>query len=138
MTLLFILLLPFVGGLVCWQVERLHPRLPRWIALGTMGLSFLLACKVWVEGQFSLSLDGVPAWAAEIQLPWIPRFGINIHLALDGLSLLMVVLTGFLGVLAVLCSWREIEKYQGFFHLNLMWILGGVIGVFLAIDLLLS
>ena len=28
------------------------------------------------------------------------------------------------GVLAVLCSWKEIEKYQGFFHLNLMWILG--------------
>ena len=31
---------------------------------------------------------------------------------------------------------KEIEKYQGFFHLNLMWILGGVIGVFLAIDIL--
>ncbi|SPX54048.1 NADH-ubiquinone oxidoreductase subunit M [Klebsiella pneumoniae] len=70
-------------------------------------------------------------------LPWIPRFGISIHLAIDGLSLLMVVLTGLLGVLAVLCSWREIEKYQGFFHLNLMWILGGVIGVFLAIDMFL-
>lgn len=41
----------------------------------------------------------------------IPRFGISIHLAIDGLSLLMVVLTGLLGVLAVLCSWREIEKY---------------------------
>lgn len=67
----------------------------------------------------------------------IPRFGISIHLAIDGLSLLMVVLTGLLGVLAVLCSWKEIEKYQGFFHLNLMWILGGVIGVFLAIDMFL-
>lgn len=33
--------------------------------------------------------------------------------------------------------WNEIEKYQGFFHLNLMWILGGVIGVFLAIDMFL-
>lgn len=66
-----------------------------------------------------------------------PRFGISIHLAIDGLSLLMVVLTGLLGVLAVLCSWKEIEKYQGFFHLNLMWILGGVIGVFLAIDMFL-
>ncbi len=65
-----------------------------------------------------------------------PRFGISIHLALDGLSLLMVVLTGLLGVLAVLCSARN-RKYQGFFHLNLMWILGGVIGVFTAIDMFL-
>lgn len=68
-------------------------------------------------------------------LLWIPRFGISTHLAIDGLSLLMVVPTGFLGVLAVLCSWHEIEKYQGFFHLNLMWILGGVIGMFPAIDM---
>ncbi|MFZ3711470.1 NADH-quinone oxidoreductase subunit M, partial [Salmonella enterica subsp. enterica] len=74
---------------------------------------------------------------SEFVLPWIPRFGISNHLALDGLSLLMVVLAGLLGVLAVLCSWREIEKYQGFFHLDLMWILGGVIGVFLAIDMFL-
>ncbi len=41
-----------------------------------------------------------------------PRFGISIHLALDGLSLLMVVLTGLLGVLAVLCSARN-RKISG-------------------------
>lgn len=56
---------------------------------------------------------------------------------MDGLSLLMVALTGLLGVLSVLCSWNEIQRRIGFFHLNLLWILGGVIGVFLAIDLFL-
>ncbi len=91
-----------------------------------------------MQGGYSLTQSaGIPQWQSEFVLPWIPRFGISIHLAIDGLSLLMVVLTGLLGVLAVLCSWREIEKYQGFFHLNLMWILGGVIGVFLAIDMFL-
>ena len=35
----------------------------------------------------------------------------------------------------MLCSWKEIQRHVGFFHLNLMWILGGVVGVFLAIDL---
>ena len=49
-----------------------------------------------------------------------PSLGISFHLALDGLSLLMVVLTALLGVLAILCSWNEIHKYQGFFHLNLL------------------
>ncbi|MGL5800685.1 MAG: NADH-quinone oxidoreductase subunit M, partial [Plesiomonas sp.] len=76
-------------------------------------------------------------WQVEYQLPWIPRFGISLHLALDGLSLLMVILTGLLGVLAVLCSWKEIQRHLGFFHLNLLWILGGVIGVFLSVDLFL-
>src|SRR5690606_16893754 len=60
-----------------------------------------------------------------------------LHLALDGLSLLMLILTGILGVLSVLCSWNEIQHRIGFFHLNLMWILGGVAGVFLAMDLFL-
>jgi len=63
--------------------------------------------------------------------------GISFHLAIDGLSLLMVVLTALLGVLAVGCSWGEIKKRVGFFHLNLLWSLGGVIGVFLAIDMFL-
>ena len=46
-----------------------------------------------------------PTWAAEFYLPWIKTLGINIHLAVDGLSLLMVGLTALLGVLAVGCSW---------------------------------
>ena len=80
-----------------------------------------------MQGGYTLTTPkGIPQWQSEFLLPWIPRFGISIHLALDGLSLLMVVLTGLLGVLAILCSWREIQKYQGFFHLNLLWILAAL------------
>lgn len=138
MLLPWLILIPFIGGFLCWQTERFGVKVPRWIALITMGLTLALGLQLWLQGGYSLMQSaGIPQWQSEFVLPWIPRFGISIHLALDGLSLLMVVLTGLLGVLAVLCSWREIEKYQGFFHLNLMWILGGVIGVFLAIDMFL-
>jgi NADH:ubiquinone oxidoreductase subunit 4 (subunit M) len=57
---------------------------------------------------------GSTAARTQIATAEYPRIASEI----DGLSLLMVVLTGLLGVLAVLCSWREIEKYQGFFHLR--------------------
>ena len=138
MLLPWLILIPFIGGFLCWQTERFGVKVPRWIALITMGLTLALGLQLWLQGGYSLTQSaGIPQWQSEFVLPWIPRFGISIHLAIDGLSLLMVVLTGLLGVLAVLCSWREIEKYQGFFHLNLMWILGGVIGVFLAIDMFL-
>ena len=137
MTLLWILLTPFVGGLLCWQTERQGSQLPRWIALLSMLTVLLLSIGLWWQDDFSLSAQGVPAWTAEFLVPWIPRFGISIHLAIDGLSLLMVMLTGFLGVMAVLCSWSEIAQRIGFFHLNLLWILGGVIGVFMAMDLFL-
>src|SRR5437660_153380 len=68
---------------------------------------------------------------------WIPQLGIHFHLAMDGLSLLLLVLTFLLGIVSVLTSWREIKEGVGFFHLNLMWILAGIAGVFLAVDLFL-
>ncbi|MDC9580625.1 NADH-quinone oxidoreductase subunit M [Xenorhabdus sp. PR6a] len=138
MLLPWLILLPFIGGLLCWQAERFGIRMPRWIALLAMGLTLLLSLHLWLQGGYTLTNpQGIPQWQSEFLLPWIPRFGISIHLALDGLSLLMVVLTALLGLMAILCSWNENQPYQGFFHLNLLWILGGVMGVFLAIDLFL-
>lgn len=135
--------IPFIAGLLCWLVERFNKRLPRWIALIGMMLTFGLSMVLWQYGDFAGMSKQVIApaaavpWIAEFSVPWIPSFGISFHLALDGLSLMMVALTGLLGVAAVACSWNEIQRRVGFFHLNLLWSLGGVIGVFLAIDLFL-
>ncbi|WP_417662173.1 NADH-quinone oxidoreductase subunit M [Pseudomonas sp.] len=139
MILPWLILIPFIGGLLCWQFERHSNTLPRWIALFTMLSLFVLALWLWITGDFTLAPapGGDPVWAHEFKMQWIPRLGITIHLAMDGLSVLMVALTGLLGVLSVLCSWNEIQNRVGFFHLNLMWILGGVVGVFLAVDLFL-
>ncbi|GGJ06812.1 NADH-quinone oxidoreductase subunit M [Halopseudomonas pertucinogena] len=139
MILPWLVLIPFIGGLLCWLTERHSSALPRWIALLTMGLVLALSLWLWVSKDYSMAAvtDGVPVWTMEFKYVWIERFGINLHLALDGLSLLMLILTGILGVLSVLCSWNEIQHRIGFFHLNLMWILGGVAGVFLAMDLFL-
>ncbi len=80
-------------------------KVPRWIALITMGLTLALSLHLWLQGGYSLTqATQFPQWQESFKLDWIPRFGISIHLGLDGLSLLMVTLTGFLGVLAVLCS----------------------------------
>jgi len=48
-----------------------------------------------------------------------------------------VVLTFFLGIVGVLSSWSEIRTAVGFFHFNLLWILAGIVSVFLAVDLFL-
>lgn len=142
MILCWLLFIPFIGGLLCWQLETQHAQsqVPRWIALLTMLAVVLMSLWLWVTGDYSLAsavVGNSPSWVREFELPWIERFGISFHLALDGLSLIMITLTGFLGVLAVVCSWREITTRIGFFHLNLLWIIGGVVGVFLAIDLFL-
>src|SRR5690606_10887092 len=139
MTLPWLFLIPFIGGLLCWQGERFGLGMPRWIALLTMLLVSALSVQLWFDGNYTIAgpVGGAPEWQLEFQLPWIERFGISFHLALDGLSLLMIMLTGLLGVMAVACSWSEIQRHVGFFHLNLLWNLGGVIGVFLAVGLFL-
>jgi NADH-quinone oxidoreductase subunit M len=138
MILVWLFALPFVGGFLCWQIERFGRGLPRWVALVTMLIVLGLSLQLWMTGDYSLTLLGEKhQWVQEFQVPWIPRFGISFHLALDGLSLILVALTGLLGIMAVACSWREVQRNVGFFHLNLLWNLGGVIGVFLAMDLFL-
>ena len=133
-----LILVPFIAGFICWLVDKLDDKLPRYIALVGMLITLGLTVALWQTGTFNYELGAkVPSWSAEFILPWIQTLGINIHLAVDGLSLLMVGLTALLGVLAVGCSWGEIQKNVGFFHLNLLWSLGGVIGVFLAIDMFL-
>lgn len=138
-----LILLPFITGFLCWVTEKSSPKFPRWVALIGMMLTFLLSVVLWQQGNFLGAAGTVaevtakPTWFAEFQLPWISSLGISVHLAVDGISLLMVALTAFLGVMAVGCSWGEITNRVGFFHLNLLWSLGGVIGVFLAIDMFL-
>lgn len=135
MMLLTLVLVPLVGGLVAWVAARWGDRGPRYISLGALAvdLSLLAWLGVSPPGETLLA----PGRVLEIDLPWIPRLGIHFHLALDGLSLLLVVLTALLGIVAVAVSWRSVRRHVGFFHVNLLWTVGGAIGVFLALDLLL-
>lgn len=141
--LLLLVFIPFISGLLCWQFGRTkNAWIPQWIALFGMSIILIITIFLWkVESFILLDKSSVmcsfPQWQLECVYSWIPRFGISFHLALDGLSLLMVMLSAFLGFIAVLSSWYKIKNYQGYFYLNLLWIIGGSIGVFLSVDMFL-
>lgn len=137
MILLWLILIPIIGGLVAWLVGRTNPEAVRWISLIVLLLDLGLAILLWGQHFNQVNMLEQGHWLAQLQAPWIPQFGISFYLAIDGLSLLMILLTAFLGILSVLTSWTEITERVGFFHFNLLWILGGVIGVFLSLDLFL-
>jgi NADH-quinone oxidoreductase subunit M len=137
MMLVWLIVIPLVAGVLAWLAARWSTQAPRWISLAAAALDLLLTLALWIRGG-SLVATGAPnIWLAEVDWNWVPRFGIHFHLGVDGLSLLLLALTFFLGVMSVLCSWTEIREQIGFFHLNLMWILAGIAGVFLALDLFL-
>ena len=70
-------------------------------------------------------------------MAWIPAFGIDYHLGVDGISLWLVVLTGFLTPISLLCSWESIEKKTRAFTFFVLALEAFMIGVFLALDLFL-
>jgi NADH-quinone oxidoreductase subunit M len=136
MILAWLVLLPFIAGVLAWLSDRWGHAWPRWIALAGISADLVLALAVWTRSRIELP-PGASPWLADLDLRWIDALGIRFHLALDGLSLLLVLLTAFLGVMAVAASWTEIQDRVGLFHLHLMWVLAGIIGVFLALDLFL-
>ncbi len=139
MILVWLILILLLGGGLAWLGERWGSKMPGWISVAVLAFDLVLVAGIWVVSEPSLALTGAQdqSWNFDFEVPWIARFGINFHLAMDGLSLLLVALTVFLGMMAVASSWTEITERVGFFHFNLLWTLAGVLGVFLALDLFL-
>jgi len=125
------------GGALAWLSGRWHTSLPRWLSLATLLVELVVVIALWVKLFSRADAATGSRWLEEINLRWIPQFGIQFHLGLDGLSLLLIVLVNFLGIMSVLASWEEIQSRVGFFHFNLLCTLAGLVGVFLALDLFL-
>ncbi len=137
MILVVFIVILLAGGLLAWAAGRFHPSAARWISLVALLLDFGLALGFWARNYGRAGLTATEVWLEDVTWDWIPTLGIRFHLAVDGLSLSLVILTFFLGIASVACSWSEIRERVGFFHLNLLWILAGITGVFLSLDLFL-
>ncbi|HSQ78188.1 MAG TPA: NADH-quinone oxidoreductase subunit M [Nitrospirota bacterium] len=136
MILAWLIIIPLLGGLAAWPLARKNAASARWASLAALVFDAGLLISLWSDPSSHDAL-GRGTWLIELNSPWIPQLGISIHLAMDGLSLVLVALTLFLGIISVACSWTEIRERTGFFHLNLMAILAGILGVFLSLDLFL-
>ena len=137
MMISWYIILPFLGGLLAWLAGRRHAAAARWVSVAVLAVDLLMVIVGWLLYFPAAGGKETGPWLMEFQHPWVPQLGVGFHLGLDGLSLLLILLTLFLGIIAVLGSWKEIDRRVGFFHLNLLWTLSGVIGVFLALDLFL-
>jgi NADH-quinone oxidoreductase subunit M len=130
MMLLALILVPLAGGLLAWLTGKRNPAWPRIVALCALALDLVI---LLAEGKRGRGEEGI----VEFVKDWIPAFGISFHLAMDGLSFILVLLTIFLGILAIVATWNEKHERRGFFQFNLLWALSGIMGVFLAMDMFL-
>lgn len=135
MILIWLIGILMGGGIMALLLGQWNKSLPRWISLFTMLAGFLTIIYIWID-QYPITQSS-HKWLIQYRSDWIPNFGITFHLAIDGLSLLLLVLTFFIGLLAIVCSWTDVKERIGFYHFNLLWIIAGICGVFMALDLFL-
>ena len=118
-----------LGVAALMLLPRGDARRARTVALLTAVVGFVIA----LAG--ALRLD--PGKVNTITLvPWIPSLGIEYHLAADGISLTLVLLTGIAAVAGILFSWNIEHRAKEFFAFYLA-LIAGVYGVFLSFDLFL-
>ena len=125
---------PLVGVLVLLIINKEQKNALRWTALITSLLTF--AISVWILVQFE---PGNPDLQFVINLPWIQVAGWNIsyYMGVDGISILLVMLTTFLVPISILSTWTAVEDRVRDFMIFFLLLEVGMVGVFLAQDLFL-
>ncbi len=139
-----LLLIPLVGAAAIWIRGAMVPKAsgdevasgvasaPRSIALITFAVEFIVSLGLW------WSYDAAsPAWQSVVDMQWIPSWGIRFTIGVDGIAVMMVLLTTFIMLLSVGGSWTSIRARTHSYYALLLVLTTGMLGVFLALDLFL-
>jgi NADH-quinone oxidoreductase subunit M len=127
-----LVLLPLLGGIAVLFTSKHQPSQARQLSLLVAIATFAVSVLMWV------SFDGLsPEYQMVERHSWIPDFGISYHVGVDGISLLLVMLTTFLTPIALLCSWESVESRVREFSFFMLALEAAMIGVFIARDLFL-
>jgi NADH-quinone oxidoreductase subunit M len=138
-----LLVIPLVGAALIWalsphaapgedEVASGAARAPRAIALVTFAVEFVVSLGLWWS-----FLPNVDSWQSVVDFPWIPSWGVRFTIGVDGIAVMMVLLTTFIMLLAVGGSWTSIRTRTRAYYALLLVLTTGMLGVFLALDLFL-
>lgn len=125
---------PFVGALVLFLLPD-RPRLVCRVATAIVGLDFVLSLPLWFGwAQAATDPEG---FRFVFNAPWVESLGIGYRVGVDGISMLMVLLTTLLGFIAVLSSWTAVTERTRPYYAFLLMLQTGMLGVFISLDLFL-
>ncbi|HEY7041789.1 MAG TPA: NADH-quinone oxidoreductase subunit M, partial [Methylomirabilota bacterium] len=120
---------PFVGALLIMFLARRNALLVRWLAVASTAVSLILSLVVYVA--YDRDAAGFQFYE---DVPLVPPLGINYQLGIDGMSLLMILLTSIIIFAGAWASWTVKVRSQEFYALLLI-LVTGVYGVFVSLDL---
>ena len=124
--------LPLAGALLLLCVGRERKEVFIYGATAIAGLDFLLSIPLWT--RFDTSAEG---FQFVERASWIPSIGVQYFLGIDGISMLLILLTTFLGFLSILSSWTAITDRVKEYYIFMLVLQTGMLGVFVALDFFL-
>lgn len=136
-----LLIIPLVGALLVWAHGASRSSLAdadanagpaRQITFWTLVVEFVISCGLWWSFKI-----GVPGWQAGVDYAWIPAWGARFSLGVDGISLMLVLLTTLTMPLSVLGGWTAIKSKIHAYLAVLLILTTAMLGVFLSRDLFL-
>ncbi len=135
MTLLMLAatFLPLAGALALLAVPKENRRAFEVGSVLVMLASFLMSVPFWFQGlAMAKDMDKVQwAWSVD----WIPSLGVKFHVGMDGISLILWLLTTFIGPVAAACSWGNIEERFKEYYVWLLVLQTSMLGVFIVQDM---
>jgi NADH-quinone oxidoreductase subunit M len=130
-----VIFFPLLGALLIMALRDVNA--VRWTALGTTTLTFLLSLFLYAGFDPAVSTETMPQ-LVDLSASWFPdQYDIKYFVGVDGLSVLLVMLTTLLGPIVVLSSWRYIGKQRNAYYTLLLVLQTGVTGVFCSFDVFL-
>lgn len=123
--------LPILGGVATLLLSR-RPEVARWFALAVAIATLLIGLPLYTAFDYT-----TPAMQFVQNTDWIPAFGIQYHLGVDGISVPLVLLTAFTTVLVIIGAWRAISDRFPQYLAAFLILEGLMIGVFCALDAIL-
>jgi NADH-quinone oxidoreductase subunit M len=131
-VLSWVTFIPLIGALIIMLIKPERQQFIRKVALSVALVDLLLGLYMFsllrIDGHYMQFVEHVP---------WIPSFGISYYLGVDGISLLLILLTNLLGVISLLSTWSAITERVKEFMIFMLILETSVIGVFVSLDLFL-
>jgi NADH-quinone oxidoreductase subunit M len=132
MFLTLVTFMPLLGAVLLLLVPRDQHDTVKGVSLIISFITLLLSIAIYVF--FDPNATGMQF---SVDVPWVLSLGIHYHMGIDGISLLLILLTSVLTVLCVIASWNSITEGVKGFYISLLLLTTGMIGVFCALDLFL-
>jgi len=127
-----ILFTPLAGAALLLFVNKQNVNAIRWIANLVAFAGFVVSVPLWFWYN-----PGNPEFQFVERLPWIPSVGADYFLGVDGLAVLLILLTTMMGSIATLSSWTAIEERVKEYYIFLLVLQTGMLGAFMSLDFLL-